>query len=409
MLAEHLIDHKPSMDLALRKTFSPHPVYSTIPAVPSNNRILGYDLARAGAFFGMLLVNFSVLMGSGSSDPNWLDWVTGVIRGRAAATFVVLAGAGLSLLTKGAYLSKDRAEINGKRSTLLKRSLFLLVIGLFNFVVSPISDILHFYAVYIALGACLLTVSNLSLLLLTAVTISCRPLVFIAFGFVKSWDLHTVAHAGFWNLPGIVGHTFFNGCFSVIPWMAFITLGMWLGRQDFSDRALGKKILLAGIGAVVFAESLSRVTIYLIASVQLGSGLEKLLPFFQIASWDPMPLFMISAMGTALVVIALIMKLADKYGNAPWVLPFASVGQTTLTLYVTHIIVGSILLWITEEFELAPRLFSLWASLFFYLVALFFSQHWMKRFRKGPLEMLMRRFLLFKSGATTAVEAKAHL
>jgi uncharacterized membrane protein YeiB len=348
-------------------------------------------------------------MGSGSSAANWLDWLTGIIRGRAAATFVVLAGAGLSLLTKGVYLSKDRAEINGKRSILLKRSLFLLVIGLFNFAISPISDILHFYAVYIALGACLLTVSNLSLWLLTAATITCRPLIFIAFGFVKSWDLHTIADAGFWNLPGIIGHTFFNGCFPVIPWMAFITLGMWLGRQDFSDRALGKKILLAGIGAVAFAESLSRVTIYLSSSVHLGRGLEKLLPFFQIASWDPMPLFMVSAMGTALVVIALIMKLADKYNNARWVLPFASVGQTTLTLYVTHIIVGGLLLWIIEEFDLEVGLFSLWASLFFYLVALFFSHHWMKRFRKGPLEMLMRRFLLFNSATTTAVEAKAHL
>lgn len=396
------------MDLALRKTFSPY-LDSTVRTIPPNNRILGYDLARAGAFFGMLVVNFSVLMGSGSSAANWLDWLTGIIRGRAAATFVVLAGAGLSLLTKGVYLSRDRAEINAKRSTLLKRSLFLLVIGLFNFAISPISDILHFYAVYIALGACLLTVSNLSLWLLTAATITCRPLIFIAFGFVKSWDLHTIADAGFWNLPGIIGHTFFNGCFPVIPWMAFITLGMWLGRQDFSDRALGKKILLAGIGAVAFAESLSRVTIYLSSSVHLGRGLEKLLPFFQIASWDPMPLFMISAMGTALVVIALIMKLADKYNNARWVLPFASVGQTTLTLYVTHIIVGGLLLWIIEEFDLEVRLFSLWASLFFYLVALFFSQHWMKRFRKGPLEMLMRRFLLFNSATTTAVEAKAHL
>ena len=396
------------MDLALRKTFSPH-LDSTIRAVPPNNRILGYDLARAGAFFGMLVVNFSVLMGSGSSATNWLDWVTGIIRGRAAATFVVLAGAGLSLLTKGVYPSKDRAEINAKRSALLKRSLFLLVIGLFNFVISPISDILHFYAVYIALVACLLTVSNLSLWLLTAVTIACRPLIFIAFAFVKSWDLPTVADAGFWNLPGIIGHTFFNGCFPVIPWMAFITLGMWLGRQDFSDRALGKKVLLAGIGAVAFAESLSRVGIYLTSSLLLGRGLEKLLPFLQIASWDPMPLFMISAMGTALVVIALIMKLADKYGNTRWVLPFSSVGQTTLTLYVTHIIVGGLLLWITEELELEPRLFSLWASLSFYLVALFFSQHWMKHFRKGPLEMLMRRFLLFNRATITAVEAKAPL
>ena len=378
-------------------------------ALSPNNRIVGYDLARAGALFGMLLVNFSLLLGSGSSVPNWLDWVIGVIRGRAAATFVVLAGAGLSLLSKSVYLSKNRAEINAMRSNLLRRSLFLLVIGLFNFFISPISDILHFYAVYIALGVCLLTVADSSLLLLTVITITCRPLIFIACGFVKSWELNTVAHAGFWNLIGIIGHFFLNGCFPVIPWMAFITLGMWLGRQDISDGALRRKILLAGIGAVAFAELLSRVGIYFLTSGQVGRGLENILPFFQIASWDPMPLFMISSMGTALAVIALIMELTDKYGNGPWVLAFASVGQTTLTLYVGHIILGSILLWIIEEFELEPYLLNLWASLSFYLMALFFSQNWLKRFRKGPLEILMRRFLWFNPGGTTAVKAKAPL
>ncbi len=407
--AEHLIYHKAAMDLALQKTFFSHPVDSTIRAAPPNNRIVGYDLARGGAFFGMLLVNFSVLIGSGDPSPNWLDWVAGTIRGRAAATFVVLAGAGLSLLSKSVYLRKDRVEINAKRSILLKRSLFLLVIGLFNFAISPISDILHFYAFYIALGACLLTVSNLSLWLLTAAIMACRPLVFLAFDFIKSWELNTLADAGFLNLPGIIGHIFFNGCFPVIPWMAFITVGIWLGRQDFSDRALRKKILLAGIGAVILAESLSRVGIYLSSSAHPGRGFEKLLPFFKVASWDPMPLFMISAMGTALVVIALIMKLADKYGNARWVLPFASVGQTTLTLYVAHIIMGTLLLWIIEEFELEPRFFNLWASLFFYLVALLFCKNWLKRFRKGPVEILMRRFLLFNSAATTKVEAKVPL
>jgi len=397
------------MDPALQKIFSPHPVDSTVRALSPNNRIVGYDLARAGALFGMLLVNFSLLFGSGSSVLNWLDWVIEIIRGRAAATFVVLAGAGLSLLTKSVYLSKNRAEINAKRSNLLKRSLFLLVIGLFNFFISPISDILHFYAVYIALGACLLTVANSSLWLLTVITITCRPLIFIACGFVKSWGLNTVAHAGFWNLSGIFGHIFLNGCFPVIPWMAFITLGMWFGRQDISDRPLRRKILLAGITAVAFAELLSRVGIYFLTSVQAGRGFENILPFFQIASWDPMPLFMISSMGTALAVIALIMELTDKYGNGPWALAFASVGQTTLTLYVVHIIAGSILLWMIEEFELEPYLLNLWASLSFYLVALLFSQNWLKRFRKGPLEILMRRFLWFNPGGTTAVKAKAPL
>ena len=370
---------------------------------------MAYDLARAGALFGMLLVNFSLLIGSGSSVPNLLDWVIEIVRGRAAATFVVLAGVGLSLLSKSGYLSKSRAEINAKRSILLKRSLFLLVVGLFNFFISPISDILHFYAVYIALGACLLTVTNSSLWLLTAIIIACRPLAFIGCGFVKSWNLNNLAHAGFWNPAGIIGHLFLNGCFPVIPWMAFITLGMWLGRQDFSDGALRRRILLAGIGAVAFAELLSRVAIFLFSSVRVGRGLEKLLPFFLIASWDPMPLFVISSMGTALVVIALIMKLADWYGKAPWLLAFASLGQTTLTLYVGHIIVGSILLWIIEEFELEPHFLNLWASLFFFLVALYFSQKWLKRFPKGPLEILMRRFLLFSSATTTTIKAKAPL
>ena len=378
-------------------------------ALSPNNRIVGYDLARAGALFGMLLVNFSLLFGSGSSDPNWLDWLIGIIRGRAAATFVVLAGAGLSLLTKSVYLSKNRGEINAKRSNLLKRSLFLLAIGLFNFYMSPISDILHFYAVYIALGACLLTVTNSSLWLLTGITITCRPLIFIACGFVKSWNLNTLAHTGLWSLSGIIGHIFFKGCFPVIPWLAFITLGMWLGRQDISDRPLRRKILLAGLGAVALAELVSRMGIYFLTSVRAGRGLENILPFFQIAPWDPMPLFMISSMGSALVVIALIMELTDKYGNAPWVLALASVGQTTLTLYAVHIIVGSILVWMIEEFELMPDLLNLWASLSFYLVALFFSQNWLKRFRKGPLEILMRRFLWFNPGGTAAVKAKAPL
>ena len=119
-----------------------------------------------------------------------------------------------------------------------------------------------------------------------------------------------------------------------------------------------------------------------------------------------MPLFMISATGTALVVIALIMQLADKYGTSRWVLPFASVGQTTLSLYVAHIIVGSTLLWMLEELDLGPRLFSLWASLFFYFVALFCSQRWLNHFRKGPLETVMRRFFSFSRVTTTAVEVK---
>jgi uncharacterized membrane protein YeiB len=358
---------------------------------------VGYDLARALALLGMLLVNFSLLMGNSSYDPIWLEYLIEMVKGRAAATFVVLAGVGLSLLTKSVCLSKDRAAINAKRLILLKRSLFLLVIGLCNLVISPIPDILHFYAFYIALGAFLLTFTNWSLWLLTLFVITCRPLVFIAFGFVKNWDLNTIADAGFCNLPGIIGHIFFNGCYPVISWMAFITLGMWIGHQDFSDRNLRNKILLAGIGVVVFVNSLFKMSIYLSSTAQLGRGLEKLLPLFKKLSWDPMPLFMISAMGTALVVISLSMMLADRYGNARWIKPLISVGQTTLTLYVIHVVVCFFLLGIVEEIEIEIFLLPVWGTVLFFIAAVVLSHFWLKRFQKGPLEWLMRRFLLLNN------------
>ena len=385
------------MNLASQKTYSASPIDLRSQSLSLNNRIIGYDLARAVALLGMLLVNFSVLLGNGSSDPTWLDHFIEMIRGRAAATFVVLAGVGLSLMTKSVYLSKDRAAISVKRLTLLKRSLFLLVIGLFNFAISPISDILHFYAVYIAIGACLLTLSNRSLAVLASATIAVRPLVMTSFDFVKNWNFNTVADTGIGSLLGIIGHFLFNGCFPVIPWMAFVMVGMWIGRRDLSDRSFRKKLLLTGAGAVTIAESLSRVGMYLSSSAQHGLGAENLLPLFQIVSWDSIPLFMISAMGTALGVISLSTILADKYGNSRWIMPHITAGQVTLSLYVAHIIVSTLFLKAVETLEMELVFFPLWGTMVFYTGAVLFAYYWMRRFGKGPLELLMRRFLVFRN------------
>ena len=380
------------MGSASLKTCCANPVDLKPQALSPNNRIVGYDLARAVSLLGMLLVNFSVLLGTGSSDPTWLDYLVEMIKGRAAATFVVLAGVGLSLLTKSVYLSKGRTAINAKRLTLLKRSFFLLVIGLFNFAISPISDILHFYAVYIAIGACLLTLPNRSLAALALATITARPVLMTGFDFVKNWDFNTVAGTGIWNLRGIIGHFLFNGCFAVIPWVAFVMVGMWIGRRDLSDHYLKKKILLTGIGAVAFSASVSRVLVSISSSVGLGPQGHHL--WAEITALDSMHFFTISAIGTALVVISLSMMLADRCGNARWLKPHIAVGQTTLSLYVAHIIVGTLFLKAVETREMELLFFPVWGTIVFYTSALLFSHYWTRRFRKGPLELFMRKFLV---------------
>jgi uncharacterized membrane protein YeiB len=213
------------------------------------------------------------------------------------------------------------------------------------------------------------------------------------FDFVKNWDTNTIADTTISSLLGIIGHLFLDGCFPVLPWVAFMIIGMWVGRRDLSDRSLRKKNVLMGCVAVVLAESVSRVLIHI--SLWAQFDLKGLMPWFEIAAWNPTPFFMLSAMGTALVVIGVIMIFADRYGNTRWISPFISVGQTTLTLYVAHIIVGIFLLRVIETLELEYALSPIWWAAIFYTGALLLSYYWIKRFPKGPLELLMRRFLVF--------------
>ena len=49
------------------------------------------------------------------------------------------------------------------------------------------------------------------------------------------WDFETFTYFGFWTAAGQVRHLFFNGFHPVVPWLAFLLVGMWLGRQDLRD------------------------------------------------------------------------------------------------------------------------------------------------------------------------------
>ena len=42
-------------------------------------RIIGYDLARALAIFGMVIVNYKVVMG-GVAGSEWLKWLASLLK-----------------------------------------------------------------------------------------------------------------------------------------------------------------------------------------------------------------------------------------------------------------------------------------------------------------------------------------
>ena len=85
-------------------------------------RIVGIDVARALAVIGMIIVNFKVVFGQ--SGRHWLKTAVSIFDGKAAATFVVLAGVGLALMTNSAIKNNDLTKLKRARIRIIKRAFF---------------------------------------------------------------------------------------------------------------------------------------------------------------------------------------------------------------------------------------------------------------------------------------------
>jgi uncharacterized membrane protein YeiB len=370
-----------------------------------NNRIVGYDLARALSLFGMVLINYWVLMEDHNSDPQWLSNILEIIQGRAAALFVVLAGIGISLLSRQAYVNRDTAALRTVRHSLMKRALFLFVIGLMNSTLWH-ADILRFYGVYFVIGAFLLGFPSHRLAALIILPVAVFSILSFMVGFDRNCAWKFTSLKDFLDVPGMFCHLIFSGQYPVFPWLAFLITGMWLGRQNLHARGLRWRCLIAGLGAFASSEILSRVIFHISSHDQCAFDVEELLLWMDIDPWEPMPLFVFSAIGTSLCVIIFSITLAERFKNSGRLLAFSALGRYTLTLYVAHILLGWILLQFMDLFGWHTYSFTLWGSLLFYMIGIFFVHQWSQRHERGPLEWAMRRFALDtkKPGAAATVE-----
>ena len=209
----------------------------------TNNRIAGFDLSRALAFLGMLLINFWAMIRE-NSGPECLNFFYGLIQGRAAATFVVLAGVGLSLSFMR-YMGGGVHGIQACRHRLFKRAFFLFGLGMVDSIIWP-ADILHYYAIYIAIGATLLTASYKRLCLLSILSVAAFSALMMLVHFDRGSDPWVSGFYAFLNLKKMVGHLFFWGNYPVFPWLTFLIIGMWVGRHA-GAKTWRIKLLFLGI------------------------------------------------------------------------------------------------------------------------------------------------------------------
>jgi len=353
-------------------------------------RIAGYDLARTLALLGMIFVNFKYQMEAEECGRPWQIWLSNLLDGRPAVTFVILAGAGLSLLNACAGKTNPSFLAAKSYATILKRAAFLFLTGL---AFSRIwhADILHFYGIYFAFAVFLVNAPN-RLLITISIAAWIAALIFaFRFNFVALPQAENVWGPEFWTRQGFLENLFVSGCYPVFPWIVYFLAGMWLGRQNISDCRLQKKLLLIAVLSIVSSETGA----WLLENLVITDATLERVPFILFfLGTDPFSssiLAVFSAGGTALLVIVLSMKVAQKAGPSRWMKPFLATARMSLTLYIVQIGICQLFLMIAGAADREnPLIFAWFYAAVFCILAVTFAYFWVNHFERGPFEKLMR-------------------
>lgn len=357
--------------------------------VNTNKRIIGLDFARALAMFGMLLVNFMVITGAEGNGPPFLITFMSIFEGRASALFVILAGIGITLMTRSAVANNEQIKISSSRKTIWKRSLFLFILGLLLYVMEWTGDILHYYGVYLFVAAFLITRKKVLLSLSIIILLIAQSLQ-LTFNIFEGWGGPTpfINYVDFWTIKGFLRNLFFNGYHPIFPWFSFFLIGMIIGRLDLHNKKIREKLLLLGITITILTELLSKgLTHFFIPYI----GKEAATFLFNTGPILPNILYILSATGSAIAILIICLNIAEKYTNNWFVTSIVQTGQLTLTHYVSHVFIGIGTLILLNRMEHQSLLFVLLFATAFFIFSIVISVLWRKKFSRGPIEWIMRK------------------
>jgi len=238
-----------------------------------------------------------------------------VLTTRFAATFVVVAGMGVTLLTNRSTSSGDKAAIAADRWRLLRRGLLLYAGG---YVVEWIwsGTILFFYGAYFMVAALIFTLRTRWLALIGTVAA-------LAGAAIAAWriDRDTTGHATGWLDPvpdsprNLFLRTFVGHTHPLLPWLAFLCAGMILGRALPRLATIRWQLLAGGVAALaatyavnaLFAPSFSSAS----TSDQRWAVILSTRPF------DRGLLYTVGTLGSSVAAFCLVSWLAERWARHP--------------------------------------------------------------------------------------------
>lgn len=356
---------------------------STFADTAPARRLPGPDVVRALALIGVVLMNYHgylVLRGGAIGDGTAAEIFNpfqGPLATRFAATFVLVAGVSVTLLTRRSLTDPDR--VREMRWRLVRRGLLLYVLGLVLDEIWP-GSIIVYYGVMFVLAAAIFTWRSRWI-------IAAGALAAVAGAAIRLWRFDR-DRSGFdtdWLTtpsPGSIRRYVFdvvvNGTHPILPWFAFMCAGIVLGRTLTTT---WWRAAAAGGGFVLVS---STWALSASASTDLQAVAFSLLPF------DRGLAYVASALGSALIAYAAIDWLAERFPEATD--PLRRAGQMSLTIYLLHIVVFNLTVDWLGWVEPGGLGVAMTFAAVFWAGAIALAVWWQRRFGRGPAEYVYRAF-----------------
>lgn len=368
-------------------------------------RIVGLDAARGFALLGMIAVHTLPSYFESTGVPT-LTW--SLFAGHAAALFALLAGITLALLTGGRNPHR-RTRLKLSRNSLVVRALLILVIGLLlNYLPIPVYNILPYYGLLFLLAIPFTRMGPLRLLLSAAVFAVAGPVIIhLVNGNINYEITYFPTFTSLYLSPAeTVTSLLVGGTYPAVTWMAYICVGMALGRIDLSKLSVQIQLLATGAGLAVASAAASHFLLRhaggwlaLLESAGLeGTELIREIIVYGPLDFEPLPndswwwlaitgphtntAFSIGvSLGIALATLGTFLLLCRVWEEM--LTPLIAAGSMTLTLYTAHMIFLALLP--TDE------QLGLWFVLQVGAGALF-ATVWHQTVGRGPLEAAVNKF-----------------
>ena len=402
----------------------------------STARIVGIDVARGLAVLGMYGAHIGVTDAFDWAQPvTWLD----LVHGRSSILFATLAGVSIAIISGRMTPPTGVPLLQARVRILVRAALIFAIGGVLEYLGTPIAVILPMYAVLFVLSLPFLRWRPRRLFIAAGVTALVSPVLLL----LQPGNFSTDLPLG----GGAFTDLLFTGTYPGITWMAFVFVGLGIGRLDLTSLRIQLKLLIVGVLLAAVAYTAGGLGSTAIAGGESGSFtpssssssssytepqtvpgseidftgtscedysdgtyycypdgyFEKEFPeetpdtggepdnwssfdLRTLVSIEPhsgTPFEVIGSGGFAMGVIALAL-LATRRRVIRWILyPVASVGAMALTAYSAHVVV------IFALGEYAWRGVDNWLYLWFVLGALVACTIWTTLPGRGPLERLL--------------------